>query len=231
MSLTEWFNDYIFTPLVWSRWVNKVVFGKKWEEHKPHFMLNLIIVFLISGLWHGAGETFVLWGLLHGVVRVLEELTSRLIPKKKRKKKKTGVVLFLCRAKVFIIWVFAEILFRAETLSDVGYIFSNMFKELSFSTVIEQTLYLVSDNISNSTLYYALFFAIITVGFVLVWALDVKSYKQYSVDKTFDNNPLALYGKKSRWTFYWIMGLSVMLFYFINLTGANSSSGFIYLGF
>ena len=92
MSLTSWFNDYIFTPLVWSRWVNKFVFGKKWEEHKPHFITNIIIIFLISGLWHGAGITYVVWGLFHGIVRSLEELAARLRPKKKRKKKKTGIV-------------------------------------------------------------------------------------------------------------------------------------------
>ena len=52
MSLTSWFTDYLFTPLVWSRWANKLFFGKKWDEHKPHFALNLILVFLVSDLCH-----------------------------------------------------------------------------------------------------------------------------------------------------------------------------------
>ncbi|NLC78411.1 MAG: MBOAT family protein, partial [Ruminococcaceae bacterium] len=231
MSLTTWFNDYIFTPLVWSRWANKLVFGKKWEEHKPHFAANLIIVFLISGLWHGAGMTYVLWGLFHGAVRAVEELISRGIPKAKRKKKKAGVLLWFCRLKVFVIWTFSLIIFRAATISDVGYILANMFRGISLTNYVEFLGDAVAQNISSATLYYALFAFIILASLIIASALDAKSYRAYAENSGFDNNPLALYKAKPRWALYWVMGISTMFFYFITLTSANGNAGFIYLGF
>ena len=64
MSLTGWFRDYLYFPLGGSR------------KGKARKYLNILIVFLLSGLWHGAGWHFVFWGLLHGVLRVLEELLA-----------------------------------------------------------------------------------------------------------------------------------------------------------
>ena len=64
MSLTGWFRDYLYFPLGGSR------------KGKTRKYINIMIVFLLSGLWHGAGWHFVFWGLLHGVLRVFEEIAS-----------------------------------------------------------------------------------------------------------------------------------------------------------
>jgi len=56
ISLTRWFRQYVYLPLGG----NRVTY--------PRWMLNILIVFLVSGLWHGANWTFVVWGLLHGVL-------------------------------------------------------------------------------------------------------------------------------------------------------------------
>ena len=64
MSLTGWFRDYLYFPLGGSR------------KGKTRKYINILIVFLLSGLWHGAGWHFVFWGLLHGVLRVFEEIIS-----------------------------------------------------------------------------------------------------------------------------------------------------------
>ena len=73
MSLTSWLTDYIFTPLVWSRWGNRLLYGRRWEEKKPVVLINIVIVFLVSGIWHGAGYGYMVWGLAHGLMRLLEE--------------------------------------------------------------------------------------------------------------------------------------------------------------
>ena len=61
ISLSTWFKDYLYIPLGGNR---KGAFRKH---------LNVLIVFLVSGLWHGANYTFVLWGLIHGVFNILED--------------------------------------------------------------------------------------------------------------------------------------------------------------
>jgi alginate O-acetyltransferase complex protein AlgI len=66
ISLSTWFRDYLYIPLGGNR-----VSQKRW-------LLNLMIVFIISGLWHGAKWTFVIWGALHGFYLVVEILLHKL---------------------------------------------------------------------------------------------------------------------------------------------------------
>ena len=65
IALSSWFMEYLYFPLGGSR----VKFFR--------YLLNLMIVFLISGLWHGAAWTFVLWGALHGIYQVIEALIKK----------------------------------------------------------------------------------------------------------------------------------------------------------
>jgi D-alanyl-lipoteichoic acid acyltransferase DltB (MBOAT superfamily) len=62
ISLSTWFRDYIYFPLGGSR------------VGPPQHYLNLMIVFVISGLWHGANWTFILWGAYHGVLMIIETI-------------------------------------------------------------------------------------------------------------------------------------------------------------
>ena len=64
ISLTSWFRDYVYITLGGSR------------KGKLKMYRNVLIVFVISGLWHGAAYNFIIWGALHGVVMVLEKATS-----------------------------------------------------------------------------------------------------------------------------------------------------------
>ncbi|MEO1625366.1 MAG: MBOAT family O-acyltransferase [Bacteroidota bacterium] len=61
ISLSEWFRDYVYIPLGGNR-------GSRWQVAR-----NLMLTFVLSGLWHGAQITFVLWGALHGVFLILEK--------------------------------------------------------------------------------------------------------------------------------------------------------------
>src|SRR5450759_343285 len=64
MSLMGWFKDYIYIPLGGSR-------VPRWRRY-----LNIMTVFAISGIWHGAGLTFVAWGLLNGAYQIVGELLA-----------------------------------------------------------------------------------------------------------------------------------------------------------
>ena len=136
ISLTSWFQDYVFYPLAMNKKLTRFArnLGKKVGNRRIGVMLPqcvaLFITFFLSGLWHGAAWTFVLWGCIHGVYQIVGKLTER------------GRVS-LCRRlhinrdsklwhawQVFIVFwlgVFALIFFRASSLSDLGILLKNLF--------------------------------------------------------------------------------------------------------
>lgn len=100
ISLSTWLQDYIFTPLVWSRWTEKLpLLGKRVKG--PPVLSSIIIVFMVSGIWHGNNLCFVVWGALQAAYRVGEEVLHRTLGKPKKRPPlasrigKTAVVLVL----------------------------------------------------------------------------------------------------------------------------------------
>jgi alginate O-acetyltransferase complex protein AlgI len=107
ISLSRWMKDYLYIPLGGNRkGINRTY-------------VNLTIVFLISGLWHGAAWTFVLWGAFHGLFLVLE----RLFLLKVYKRLGSFIPMILCFIIVLIGWV----LFRANSLEVAENILVQMF--------------------------------------------------------------------------------------------------------
>ncbi|MBQ7577705.1 MAG: MBOAT family protein [Synergistaceae bacterium] len=104
ISLSTWFRDYVYIPLGGNR-VNKF-----------RHCLNLMITFIISGLWHGANWTFVIWGAVHGLAQVIENFFTR--PKSLR-----ALRVMMTFTFVSLAWIF----FRANNVSEALYIFSNLF--------------------------------------------------------------------------------------------------------
>ncbi len=110
ISLSSWFKDYLYFPLGGSR------------VKKPRLILNLIIVFMVSGLWHGAALTFVAWGLLHGIYQAVETFTLPLL-----KDKKGASLRVLQTGFTFCLVNIGWVLFRANTLTDASIIFKKIF--------------------------------------------------------------------------------------------------------
>ena len=109
ISLSTWFRDYLYIPLGGNR-------KGKLKKYR-----NLMIIFLLSGLWHGAEWSFVFWGGLHGLYMILEDMTSsfreRLI--KKLKINDSCFSWKLLQALiVFALTAFAWIFFRAGNISE-----------------------------------------------------------------------------------------------------------------
>jgi alginate O-acetyltransferase complex protein AlgI len=118
ISLSTWFRDYLYIPLGGNR-------VAKWR-----WQLNLFITFLVSGLWHGAAWTFVIWGALHGFylifgiwTRGLREGLARVtrLDRHQTLRRALGLVW------VFVIVCFAWIFFRAESLDQALYIVRHLF--------------------------------------------------------------------------------------------------------
>ena len=114
ISLSTWFSDYVYIPLGGSRC--------SLIKH----LRNLLITFLISGLWHGADWTFVAWGGLYGVILCLEVLKKKFISITFKGKIATiGKVLFTF-GLAMLGWVF----FRANTMSDALHILQSIFTDV-----------------------------------------------------------------------------------------------------
>lgn len=96
ISLSNWFRDYLYIPLG----------GNKKGPYRTYF--NLFVVFLLTGLWHGAGMNFIFWGLIHGFFMITERLgTSKILKRLPRIVSNIYVILI-----VLLAWV----PFRGETL-------------------------------------------------------------------------------------------------------------------
>lgn len=115
ISLTTWFRDYIYFPLGGNRC------------SKARWALNTLIVFTISGLWHGAAYTFIIWGAMHGVCMVIERLVYG--EKIKQLSDKFSIANIIRIIITFTIVNFAWIFFRINNLGDVMQIFKKIFTE------------------------------------------------------------------------------------------------------
>lgn len=115
ISLTTWFRDYIYFPLGGNRC------------SKARWALNTLIVFAISGLWHGAAYTFIIWGAMHGVCMVIERLVyGEKIKQLSDKFSMSNIIRIII---TFTIVNFAWIFFRINNLGDVMQIFKKIFTE------------------------------------------------------------------------------------------------------
>ncbi len=125
ISLTTWFRDYLYIPLGGNRVV-------KWRWY-----YNILVVFVVSGLWHGASWTFVTWGALHGLYYCAGFISSK--PQKELAKKlglyaHPTLYTILQVATTFALVCFAWIFFRAQTMADALHIVTHLFHNLSEST-------------------------------------------------------------------------------------------------
>lgn len=109
ISLSTWFRDYVYIPLGGNR-------KGEWRTR-----CNLLVTFLVSGLWHGASWTFVIWGGLHGLGQIVEKLWNRHFPPKKEKRSIIRVLAVF--AFVSIAWIF----FRAASFGDAVYVVTHLF--------------------------------------------------------------------------------------------------------
>lgn len=125
ISLSGWFRDYVYFPLGGNRVTKLIIFR------------NLFIVFLLSGLWHGAAWTFVIWGALHSMYMIVGEGTrqwrKKLLVKFSLENSywHHAFQIFVTFNLVVIGWVF----FRANSLQNAWYILSHMYlpEKISFS--------------------------------------------------------------------------------------------------
>ena len=206
ISLTSWFTEYLYFPLGGSR---KGMFRR---------YVNIMIVFLVSGLWHGAAWSFVLWGALHGVYQVVGHLTregrNRLYDRLGIHRE-SGAFRAGQRLVTFALVSFAWIFFRAEGLRQALVYCRNMLSGFAPWTLFDGTL--ASFGISG--LDWAILLA--ALGLLgLISALREKGY---------DSGCILKQGMAARALVCWALFMSIVIFGAYG--GEYSASAFIYAGF
>ena len=119
MTLGGWFRDYVYIPLGGNR------------VTRPRWFLNILAVWMLTGLWHGASWNFVLWGLVFAVFLLLEKGISglRRLPKG------------LSNAYVMLVVVLSFVLFNAESISQAGQDLAGMLGRAGLPLVTTESLY------------------------------------------------------------------------------------------
>ncbi|MFY0674907.1 MAG: MBOAT family protein [Bacteroidia bacterium] len=123
ISLTTWFREYLYLPLGGNR-VNQF----RW-------MINILIVFIVSGFWHGANWTFIFWGAIHGVVYLVENIFGRVTGIKAKNLNNT--LKIVASLKTFLIVVLAWTFFRAKSFDHATHILQALFANFDVVSTIE----------------------------------------------------------------------------------------------
>lgn len=115
ITLGRFFTSYVYIPLGGSR------------RSAPRTYLNIFIIFLLSGIWHGANWTFILWGIMQGIFVIAARMLRNRFVKIKGK-----LIIFLLQTHNFILFSLSLILFRSPSLSDSGLFFQRLFSFESY---------------------------------------------------------------------------------------------------
>ena len=204
ISLGSWFRDYLYFFLGGNK-KGQLIWYK-----------NLMLVFLISGLWHGANWTFVIWGFLHGFYMIFSIVVKNI------KKYIFGVLninekMYLVKfSKVFITFIlvdFAWIFFRSNSLNDAIYIVKNLFI-FNINVLYDKSLHNLG--LDEKDLYLSI---------LLILFLIIVQIKQKNIDIIDYINTKPFY---IRWSFYFIGIFSIITFGYY---GQGNESQFIYFQF
>jgi alginate O-acetyltransferase complex protein AlgI len=139
ISLSTWFRDYLYFPIG----------GNRKGNYRTYF--NLVVVFFITGLWHGASWNFVVWGLYHGLFLLMERVSIISLPKKFDLLKRLYLLMV-----VMVGWVF----FRAENLTYAITFIAKMFN--------------FSGGENNTPLIYMNLYSYFIIGIGLLFATPIR---------------------------------------------------------
>ena len=180
ISLSTWFRDYVYIPLGGNR-----VSQSRW-------VFNVMLTFTISGLWHGASMTFMIWGFLHGLFLVSEFFLLKIIS---LPKKLSWIGLVITFIIVNLAWVF----FRADSIEQSISIFSS-FCQLNFDFIPNVWIRFIANNeFREFTLSLLVSFPLFILFEILIGQDDFDSIVKKS-------------GTIMRWGIYLILAFMILFF-------------------
>lgn len=205
ISLSTWFRDYLYIPLG----------GSKKGEIRTY--TNIFIVFVLSGLWHGAAMTFIIWGAIHGLILMIEKGTFKI---RKQIFTKLGLLkpsftnhLFFSLL-IFIIVCITWVFFRANSLKDSLEILNGMYNNFNLDDIFQKQTYLVGFKPNE--------FKIVMFSIFFLFLLEYLHLKK---------NMVKLLNNQS-FVFRWLVYLSiVMVIIIFGVYGDRNIQEFIYFQF
>lgn len=127
ISVSTWFKEYVYIPLGGNR------------KGKLRTAINKCIVFFLTGLWHGANLTFIVWGLMHGLLLLLEQYGIIFFVKDKYRKKLP--IKIVSHIYVILAAMFAFIFFRADSIGDAAVYIGRMFTGIGAGGILSTRVY------------------------------------------------------------------------------------------
>ena len=207
ISLTGWFRDYLYIPLGGSR---------KGTLRK---YVNIAIVFLVSGLWHGAAWHFVLWGGIHGILRILEELTEKpraALRKAMGEEEPSFSYKFFQTGLTFLLVTIAWVTFRAASIGQAFSYLKGMFTKYDPWVLFDGSIYQLGLDEKE--------FRVLLLSIAVLIVVDLFTYCKKNLVDAFVRQPIWF-----RWIALWIWFGVLILF---GIYGENyESSAFIYFQF
>lgn len=194
ISLSTWFRDYVYIPLGGSR------------VHPIRKYINLMITFIVSGLWHGANLTFILWGALHGFFQIIEDLLRKYVSFIKLPR---IIKWFITMSIVSLAWIF----FRAQTIEQAFVMIQN---------IVNFTLPTSAEVLSNMFKSVGIFKFDVVILIVSLTLLIIVEQKHMHGTHYFYQESRISYK-----SFIWGAGLILVIMLF----GAFTNSSFIYFNF
>lgn len=196
ISLSTWFRDYVYIPLGGSR-------CSKIRNYR-----NLMITFLVSGIWHGANWTYILWGGLHGAAQCVEKALPR-------RKNSSAMYQFFSGVMVFLFVTATWVFFRANTVSEAVYCFAH-----AFSGMGSITTYVIDGIMAMSESYRKLDLMAIAAAMLVMFVYDFYARDTDVLDV------IRHWKKPLRWSVY-LLFTTLMIF----LLPAQGDNSFIYFQF
>ena len=169
MTLTRWLTTNVYIPLGGSR------------RGRGRTYVNILVTFLVSGIWHGANWTFIFWGVLHGAAQTVEKFFGL------NKLKSHGIVRIIRCFATFMFVNLAWIYFRMPSLEDANHVIGKIFTEIGRASFVKSTI------------------AYFLIAFVIVAFVEIgKEFNWRILNKTILGN------KALRWSAYLILTMMVV---------------------
>lgn len=204
ITLGAWFKEYVYIPLGGSR------------VTKPKLYRNILVVFILSGLWHGASWTFVIWGLIHAFYQILGDILLP-IRKKFRGFMRIDVKRFYFKlwqvSCVFIMVTISWVFFRAKSLTQAKYIIKRMVL-IDLRDLFDPVLF------TKATKYSAVALSFVMLNVLILLTVSLYRRKK-SMSSLISRQHIIV-----RYSFY-ILLMTAMVFYWVSGQSLVNST-FIY---
>lgn len=216
ITLGTWFKDYVYMPIAMNPWFMKMVgkLRKKYGNKAGQVVSSAVplgIVWLLTGLWHGTGMNYVVWGIYWGVLIILETA----FPVKKSKEQKQNLFRLLRMLRTFLLFCIGRMLTVTGTISGFFVLLRRIFAASGLHAFTSGSIFTYGLDLPN--------FVVVAIGILLIWIVDILQERlQLRVR-------IAAFPLPVRWLIYY--GACVILLIFAGYGSAYDATSFIYGAF